>query len=247
MPALTFKSKLIEPIMLDINTGYLPDSAPTLTGEMIIASNAIVGNLGAVTADLVERRIIVGKRLNALLQIIRQKVRYTNYIIQLENMAIQRPKTLVSPAQEDITKYNDLFESIEVDVSKRESLRSSHNDPDDLDGNPHPQYIKSNGGIISGDLFVEEGVTIAGINLANHSHNSIDGSNPISANSIDYESARQDYYENYGVKPYSNLVLTNLEYVQKVGGGHEYNATFEIEIDEDKLNAYEFEILYKEL
>jgi hypothetical protein len=43
------------------------------------------------------------------------------------------------------------------------------------------------------------------------------------------------------------LVLSGFEAVQKIGGGHEYSATFEIEVDDDKISTYDFEILYKEL
>ena len=247
IPAMTFKSKLIEPIMVDINTTGFAKDAPMLTGEMIIASNAIVGNLGSVTTDLVEKRINLGKRMRAYLELLRLKRRYINYIIQLEEFAVQRTVALASPTPEDVIKYNDIFDQIYVDNSKRENLRSSHNDLDDLDGDAHPQYLRADGGIIKGDITVQNGAKIDGVSLANHSHNFEDGSNPISANSIDYESARQDYYDNVDTKPYSNLVLSGFEAIQKIGGGHEYSATFEIEVDDDKISTYDFEILYKEL
>lgn len=247
IPAMTFKSKLIEPIMTDINTTSFARNAPMLTGEMVIASNAVVGNLGSVTTDLVEKRINLGKRMRAYLELLRLKRRYINYIIQLEEFAVQRTVALASPTADDVIKYNDIFDQIYVDNSKRESLRSSHNDLDDLDGNAHPQYLRADGGTIKGDITVENGAKIDGVSLANHSHNFQDGSNPISANSIDYESARQDYYDNVDNKPYSNLVLSGFEAVQKIGGGHEYSATFEIEVDDDKISTYDFEILYKEL
>jgi predicted metal-binding transcription factor (methanogenesis marker protein 9) len=247
IPAMTFKSKLIEPIMTDINTTSFAKNAPMLTGEMVIASNAVVGNLGSVTTDLVEKRINLGKRMRAYLELLRLKRRYINYIIQLEEFAVQRTVALASPTADDVIKYNEIFDQIYVDNSKRESLRSSHNDLDDLDGNAHPQYLRADGGTIKGDITVENGAKIDGVSLANHSHNFQDGSNPISANSIDYESARQDYYDNVDNKPYSNLILSGFEAVQKIGGGHEYSATFEIEVDDDKISTYDFEILYKEL
>jgi hypothetical protein len=247
LPALTFKSKLVEPIMLDMATTSLGRLVPTLAGEMIVASNAIVGNLGSITADLVERRITAGKRLSAYSDTIRLKRRYVGYMTQLEEFGKQRQITLANPSQEDVEKYSDIFESIVVDSSKRESLRSSHNDLDDIDGDAHPQYLRTDGGTIYGRIDLAEGATIGGIDLANHTHNLEDGSFPISASSIDYTSARQDYYENLYNRPYSNLNIVGFESVQKIGGGHEYNVSFEIEIDEEKLNTYDFEILYKEV
>jgi hypothetical protein len=247
LPALTFKSKLVEPIMLDLNTTSLGRLAPTLTGEMVIASNSIVGNLGSLTADLVERRIIVGKRLSAIVHEIRLKRKYINYMIQLEDFGRQRQATLADPDNEEIEKYSNIFRSISVDSSKRENLRSSHNDLDDIDGDAHPQYLRTDGGTISGKIDLAEGATIGGIDLANHTHNLEDGSFPISASSIDYTTARDDYYRTIENKPYSNINVVGFNPVQKIGGGHEYDVSFEIEIEEEKLNTYDFEILYKEI
>jgi hypothetical protein len=47
--------------------------------------------------------------------------------------------------------------------------------------------------------------------------------------------------------PYSNLTLTNLTQSILTGGGVIFDATFEVEIEDDKLNSYEFEILYNEV
>ena len=48
-------------------------------------------------------------------------------------------------------------------------------------------------------------------------------------------------------KPYQNLVLTELNEVLLIGGNVQYEASFEIEINNDSANSYEFEILYKEI
>jgi hypothetical protein len=247
LPALTFKSKLVEPIMLDINTTPLGRLAPTLVGEMVVASNAIVGNLGSLTADLVERRITSGKRLSAVVEQIRTKRRYVGYMIQLEEFGKQRQVTLANPDQQDVKKYSEIFQSIVVDSSKRENLRSSHNDLDDIDGDAHPQYLRIDGGTIYGKIEMAEGATIGGIDIANHTHNLEDGSFPISASSIDYTSAREEYYDTIENRPYSNLNVVDFEAIQKIGGGHEYNVSFQIEIEDEKLNTYDFEILYKEI
>ena len=43
------------------------------------------------------------------------------------------------------------------------------------------------------------------------------------------------------------MTLKSLDQSVLVGGGLYFDATFEIEIDDDKLNSYEFEILYNEI
>jgi len=247
LPVLTFKSKLLPPLMLDMSTTSMSLQLPTLTGELVVANNAIVGNLGSITADLVERRITLGKRLSAFVENINLKRRYINYLIQMESIGKLRQPFLTDPSSDDVKKYVEAFSSIVVDSSKRESLRSSHDDLDDIDGDAHPQYLRIDGGTIYGPITFAEGATIAGMDLANHTHNMTDGSYAINANSIDYESAREEYYRFEDNKPYSNLVVTGFNAVSKIGGGYDFDVSFDIEIEDDKINSYDFEILYKEI
>jgi hypothetical protein len=247
MPALNVMSKVIEPMMFDLKTTEIGREIPTLLKEMFTAESAITGNLGAITADVVERNNQFYNRFDALLQAIRLKRRYINYLMQLEAKGTKRNKILITDAIQDIESYKETFISIEPDEGDRRSLRSSHNDLDDLDGNAHPQYLRLDGGMIVGDIDIESGIRIAGIDLANHKHDGTDGSLAIPADSIDYESARNAYYDSVFDKPYQNLVLTELNEVLLIGGNVQYEASFEIEINDDSANSYEFEILYKEI
>jgi hypothetical protein len=233
--------------MLDFTTTSIGNECPTLLGEIIVARNSITGNLGSVTSDYVERRVQMSKKVDALSQMIRLKRRYVNYITQLESLAAQRIKVLITVETEELEKYKQIFFDIPVDSEKRMDLRSSHADLDGLDGDAHPQYLRRDGGIITGDIDVADGVKIGGIVVSNHSHSGIDGSMPISASVIDYASARNDYYNAALTSPYSNLTLTNLTQSILTGGGVIFDATFEVEIEDDKLNSYEFEILYNEV
>jgi hypothetical protein len=247
LPALSMKSKVIEPMMLDLETSNLGKRIPTLFKEMFVANSAVVGNLGAITADLLERNNLMYRRFDALLQAIKLKRRYINYLVQLESLGLKRKNVLLTQVSDSVNIYKDIYDNIPVDISERENLRSSHNDLDDVDGDAHPQYLRRDGGIITGDILIQEGVKIAGIDLANHTHNFEDGSIPISAASIDYQSAREQYYESSQEFTYGKLRLTDLNSKVLVGGVPQYEAVFEIEIDDDLADTYEFEILYKEL
>jgi hypothetical protein len=247
IPALNVKSKVIEPMMLEVNTTDLSRNIPTLLRELYVANSAITGNFGAISADIIERNKQVYKRFDAFLQAINLKRRYVNYMIQLESKAAKRPSILVSEVDEKIDDYRRLFLDTPVDKSSRDNLRSSHNDLDDIDGDAHPQYLRLDGGTILGDIMVSSGVKIAGIDLAEHTHSGVDGSKAISADDINYSTARENYYSATDNLPYGELVLTSLTSTTLIGGVPQYEAVFEIEIDDDKLNSYEFEILYKEL
>ena len=247
LPALSVKSKVIEPMMLELETSDLGRKIPTLFKEMFIANSAVVGNLGAVTADILERNNLLYRRFDAFLQAIKLKRRYINYLVQLESLGIKRKNVILFQTDETLIKYKDIFEEIPVDISERENLRSSHNDLDDVDGDAHPQYLRRDGGIITGDILIQDGAKIAGIDLANHTHNFEDGSMPISALSINYEIAREQYYDSSQLSPYGKLRLVDINSNVLVGGVPQYEAIFEIEIDDDNVNSYEFEILYKEI
>ena len=247
LPAVTFKSKVIEPLMLDFTTTNLARTCPTLVGEMVVASNAITGNLGSISSDFFERRAQMGKKMQALIQLVVLKRRYVNYITQLESKAVQRVKTLVTTKDPEIEKYKEIFSSIKIDSERRESLRSSHSQLDDLTEDAHPQYLRKDGGIITGDIHIASGVKIAGIDFANHNHSGVDGSNLISASSIDYVAAREEFYNSTSSIPYGNLNVTGFSQSLLTGGGVVFEATIEVDIEDDKLDAYEFEILYNEI
>lgn len=247
MPALSMKSKIVDPMLFDVSTTSIKNNIPTLMKEVFVATSAITGNLGAVTTDMIQRNVQVYKRFDALMQAIRLKRRYVNYMVQLEGVGAIRKANVLTQESPEADTYRSLFENTLVDTSSRASLRSSHNDLDDIDGDAHPQYLRIDGGTIKGDIFVEEGVRIAGIDLANHTHNGNDGSNFISSSSIDYESGREQYYDTTNVRPYSNLNLVSLTSVILTGGVPQYEAVFEIEVDDDNIDSYEFEILYKEI
>jgi len=247
LPAMSFKSSVIEPLVFDFTTSTISADCPTLMGEVVMANNAVTGNLGSVTTDYIERRVQFSSRMDGILQSLSLKRRYVNYIVQLESIAIQRVKIISQTTDENLQVYKDLFESAPVDSEKRNSLRSSHSQLDDLDGDAHPQYLRRDGGVITGKIELGDGATIGGMPLSTHSHSGIDGSAPISAKSIDYTTGREEYYSSLGENGYSNMALTALNQSNLIGGGLYFDATFEIEIDDDKVNSYEFEILYNEI
>lgn len=247
MPALRMKSKVIDPVITEFNTTNLSSKLPLLYKEMVVANNAVTGNLGSITTDFLERNTQIYARFNGFLQALRLKRKYINYIVQLEEKGIKRQNILILEDIQDEEIYKSLFMEILVDSTENESLRSSHSDLDDIDGDAHPQYLRLDGGTITGDIFVADGVKIAGLDIAKHSHDDIDGSQTILSSSIDYETGRQNYYKETEKKPYGQIKVSSLNSYVLSGGLAEYEATFEIEIEDDKVDSYEFEILYKEI
>lgn len=247
LPAITFKSKVVEPLIFDFTTTNIRVECPTIFGEVVVANNSVTGNLGSVSTDFIERRNQMEKKMSAIIQLVVLKRRYVNYISQLESKAVKRKKLLVLDKDENLQKYKDIYNNIPIDSERRENLRSSHSQLDDLEEDSHPQYLRRDGGVITGKIEMADGATIAGINIADHNHSGTDGSNIISASSIDYQTARTQYYNSAVLTPYSNIKVSRFSESLLVGGGISFEATIEIDIDEDKLNTYEFEILYTEI
>lgn len=247
LPAINFKSKVVEPLILDFTTTNVAQQCPTLLGEIVVANNAVTGNLGSVSTDFIERKNQMTKKMEALMQLIIMKRRYVNYIIQLESKAIQRIKVLVQTKDENIEKYKDIYKSIPIDSEKRQNLRSSHSQLDDLDEDSHPQYLRKDGGTITGDIQVAQGVKIAGVDVSNHTHSGLDGSNLIKASNIDYVAARNEYYSSFSTNPYGNIRVSQFTQSLLIGGGITFDAIVEIDIEDEKVNTYEFEIMYNEI
>jgi len=247
LPAMSYKSLIVEPLVFDFSTSTISADCPTLMGEMVMANNAVTGNLGSITTDFIERRIQFSSKMDAILELITLMRRYANYISQLELIAIQRVKIIFNKKDEDLEKYQNIFDSTLIDSEARNDLSASHSKLDDLDEDAHPQYLRKDGGTITGKIELSDKATIAGINLGTHSHSGLDGSSLISAKNIDYTAGREEYYSSFGENGYSNIILTGLNQSNLIGGGLYFDATFKIEIDNDKANSYEFEILYNEI
>lgn len=247
LPAISFKSRVVEPLIFDFTTTSLGTECPLLLGEIVIANNSITGNLGSVSTDFIERKNQMEIKTQALMQLIVLKRRYVNYITQLEAKATQRTRVIIDKSKdENLQTYKDIYSDILINSENRENLRSSHSQLDDMEEDSHPQYLKKSGGTITGVIDFAPGAKIGGIDPSTHNHSGIDGSNVISAKSIDYESARDEYYSS-GQNPYSNIKVTSFTQSLLTGGGISFDATLEIQIEDDKINSYEFEILYNEV
>ena len=246
LPAVTFKSKVVEPLIFDFTTTKINSQCPILFGEVVIANNAVTGNLGSVSTDFIERRNQFEKKIDAFIQLTILKRRYVNYITQLESKAVKRVKVIVSTKDENLSVYKDIYKNIPIDSDRKESLMASHSQLDDLEEDSHPQYLKKDGGTITGQIQMAKGATIGGVDIPNHSHSGSDGSSLINANNIDYETARKQYYSS-SINPYGNIIISGFSQSLLIGGGISFDATIEIDIEDDKVNSYEFEILYNEI
>jgi hypothetical protein len=242
-PSLKFKTQVAAPLQLDIETTNMSTIAPILSEEVITAINAFRGNFGSILSDLVQRRNNLNSKFNKLLSLNLQRRKYIGYIDQLAEKASSRPKVIVSVSEDKTSK---LFQNIFIDSSKRESLKSSHSNLDDLEANSHPQYLLRSGGSIFGDLTMQEGATIDGVDIDTHAHTGDDGSVKIKSTDIDYQTARDELEISLNQNPDISINIDKFNSDIRQGGVPVTNATLNINIPDQLKDLYEFEILYRE-
>ena len=142
--------------------------------------------------------------------------------------------------------YSNIFLSISQYVQFNNKTYSDHALLSGLEQNDHPQYLLKDGGTITGDILVEENVTIDGVDLSAHAHTGTDGSPKISSLDIDYGMARSEDNVSSAVSEPVNIAISkfNIDIVNKLPV---CNAVLNIEVENDTLDIYEYEIIYKEI
>jgi hypothetical protein len=243
-PALRFKTKVAAPLELDLLTTSLSLVAPLLSEEIITAVNTFKGNFGSILTDMVQRRNNVQAKFDKLLSFNLERKKYISYIDALAIKASSRPNIILMNVED---KTSELIESINIDKSERDTLKSSHDSLDDLEMNSHPQYLLRSGGDIFGDIKVAEGVTIDGVDLDQHAHTGSDGTVKIKSTDIDYDSVREETVL-LETEEGNSLEVSVDSFINtiKQGGVPGVDAVIIMTIPDEFRDRYEFEIMYVE-
>lgn len=243
--SLKISKEIANPLELDFLTSNFATNKPFLSGELLVATNFIKGNYASILADITERFQMMTARLDAVMELIKDKKKYSTFITQLGKIAVQK-KQILEQIEED--KYSPLFYSIPISSTRNDTYKSSHADLDDLQEDSHPQYLLRDGGTISGNINVDQGITIDGVHLSTHTHTGADGSTKIKSTDIDYESARLSLSgtSEYVIKPLS-VTIEGFQSDIINGGIPVFDAIVSIEVDDLATSSYEYEIVYTEV
>lgn len=242
-PGLKFSSEIGNSFDIEYETTSFRKKFPFLTEEMLVASALLRGNFTSIMADVVDRHHIAMGKTDALMQLIHEKRKYANYISQLSIKGMQKPNILLNVSNDP---YSQIFSGAVISLTRKDILKSDHQLLSGLDANDHPQYLLRDGGKIIGDIFVSEGVTIDGVDISDHAHTGSDGSKKISSLDIDYSLAKTaEYSQQVVTKPIQvNVSKFNMDIVN---GLPRCDAVINIEIDDDIIDSYEYEIIYTEV
>ena len=246
-PALKFKSKIASEIELDFRTTNMSGTMPRLAEEAITAVLAIEGNFKALLTDLLERRNSMIKKIDSIYQSVLQRRKYILYIAQLAHKALSKNKIITDQFDENAIQI------LTAAVLDRESvvsqLTSSHSRLDDLEEDAHPQYLLRAGGILTGNVAVDSGVTIDGVSLSTHTHSGSDGSSRIKAIDIDFDSIRDDFSQNklLNINDIIDVKIDSFIPDILVGGTPVADVVISINVPEYLQEKYDFEIKYVEI
>jgi hypothetical protein len=182
---------------------------------------------------------MMSARVDSLMALIHEKRKYANYISQLGNKSVQKRQVLQTVENDP---YSVLFKNVYINTDRNNTFLSSHGKLDGLLEDNHPQYLLKDGGNITGNISVDKGITIDGVDLNTHAHTGADGSAKISSLDIDYQNGR---VLNPAIKPVS--VAISQFNVDIVNGLPRCDAVVNIEIDDTIIDGYEYEIIYTEV
>jgi hypothetical protein len=244
-PALRFKTKVVSDFSVDLRTTNMKSVFPIMSEEAVIALLVAEGNFKSILSDLIERRNITTSKLENVYQNILQRRKYTNYISQLAIKAIKKQKIVTQNTNEN---YETLLQSI-TKLDNINILKSSHALLDDLNEDSHPQYLMRSGGKISGDISVENDAKVDGVKISTHSHNGVDGSERIKSIDIDYDSGRKNIKLKQ-INSLQNEVYISVDsFIPDIlqGGIPVADVNISIEVPDEFVDKYDFEILYTEL
>jgi hypothetical protein len=244
-PSLRISKDISNPLEFDFLTTRFSKDNPILSGELVVATNLIKGNFASIHADCMQRFEMMSARVDSMMSLIHEKRKYANYISQLGNKSVQKRQVLKT-VENDL--YSPLFRNIYTNSNRNNTFLSSHSRLDGLLNDDHPQYLLKDKGNITGDISVEKGITIDGVDLSEHAHTGSDGSRRIKSTDIDYDKIRDlNVSENtYAVKP---LSVTIDGFISDIipGGIPVFDTVISIEVDDITLNTHEYEILYTEV
>ena len=233
-------------IALPLEFDYLSTSSfsekPVLSGELVVATNLLRGNFASVYADIIQRHEDFVAKTDAFFMLINEKRKYANFIAQLGNIALEK-RQILQPIKDD--KYSSLFRSIIVNSNRNNNFKSQHANLDDLGNDDHPQYLLKSGGTIEGNVIVNDGITIDGVDLSSHGHTGVDGSVRIKSTDIDYGTAKNES-SNYVIKPLS-ISIAGFEPDIIEGGVPVFDTIVHLEVDDLAAEGFEYELIHTEV
>lgn len=247
-PALKFRLKVGRSLGQDMNSNDFPILSAEASGTTV----GLDANMETALADCLKRNGLFFDLIVKIMTNMAQRDTYIKYISQLSN----KGKSVAKPfAKSDSIQQADTIiqaRVLDADRSITSSTTSFYNLHSDLagllDDDAHTQYILRSGSSeypVTGNIIAEDGVTIDGVDISEHTHDGVN-SKKIRGVNIEYGSVTT---ENLDLSPTATSTPSNLtiESVQSTFLGGITDSTIEVvvsfDVDTTGITGYEFEIM----
>jgi len=226
-----FYKKIIKPLMhLDVNTG---DVRKRTDGEELTAWKADVyqavdRNMFIAFYDAIDRSEKFDEKLTSIEQKIGLRENYLSFNKQLSQISSISNSSLIENAEES---------NLKVKPATTESFGIAHNsiaDRDLLDA--HDQYLGKYDDFITGDILVDDGVSIDGIDISEHTHDGLSGGELISGSHINENSVSTS-----SIKSDSSNIPLSLKLLSFYGDSRQMQANL-FWLTKDDKTLYETQI-----
>lgn len=186
IPALIFRLQVGRNIIVG-NNG--------ISQAMHKAANALDNNFEGVLGDQVRRNLLFNNQIDTVMNRLFSRERYRLYIKQLSSKGgkIRSSGLAQQQLSEEETEFWENHDPLDPDEilytpNLRRPVDAVNADHGSLAGvdqdDAHSQYLLADGDMLTGNLDVEDGVLVDGVDVSQHSHTGEDGTQQISGDDI---------------------------------------------------------------
>lgn len=167
-PAVYFRTR----VMKKVEPTVAQEVKKTVLGkEVLSAQAALNANMAGNIADHNRRNQIYQQRITRLFQLLQSRSAYRVYIDQLSD----KGSSLTAPFKQESEVAPIPTSVFDPDEEDTNTYLSPHSKLDGIgDDDAHSQYLLRDGGSILGDVWVKEGIKIAGVDIPAHTHRGVD-------------------------------------------------------------------------
>lgn len=242
-PSLRFRIKVSRDLANGIKT-------PILQAEIENTVASLDSNYAVQLADLAKRVSHFGDKCFEMLSDMAVRDTYVAYIQQLSSRGVTLKPTFSNIAipEAELGKFDsiNLIKDFRSLISYEDNFTHNHSELSGLDDDEaHPQYLLRSGGTVSGDIILESGVKIDGIDLSEHRHTGQDGSLKIRGTDIEFSSITElqiDTTTSTTSVPYNLEVADSLPLISPIGIAS-VNVQVAFDMTDPNVAGYEFEII----
>jgi hypothetical protein len=256
-PSKTFYNKNLGPAMKfrlkvgrSIGEGMDSTNFPVLSAEASGTTVGLDSNFEVTLADCIKRNNMFFDLVVKIMTNLAQRDSYIKYVGQLSNKG--KPVTTPFVKSDSVDQADAIIEArvLDADRSISTSAQSFFNPHSDLNGllddDAHEQYLLRSGGDrpITGDIAVEDGVTIDGVDISEHTHDGVN-SKKIRGADLEFGTITTDNLDLSGTATAvpSNLTIESIQSNLLGPGQTAMEVVVSFDVDTTGITGYEFEIV----